>query len=154
MLRRQPDREYRVIGPEYLGQHPLGEPSRQRPLVDTLILRQFLAFVQRDGHSVIGLHEQVVLSENSGKEHPVPMLVGTFVHQTINGLISGTRVAAVAQLADVGAQAPAQLPLLRAHVRVRFAMMNGERLQRRPRPVLRRIAGGGNRSLKLLAECR
>ena len=104
MFPREPYLENRVIGPKHLRQHPLGKAGRQRPLVKIpSSFARFLAFLQCHGNSEGGLYEQMVLREKSGEQHAVPVLVGAFVHQTVDGLISGSCISSVAELAGVRA---------------------------------------------------
>ena len=140
-----------MIGPKYLGQHLVSKPPRHRPFVDVLVLRQLLALLQRNGDAFLRLDEQMVLGEKSGEQHSVPVLVGAFVYQVRDGLFPRA-ITPVSELAGVGAQPPAQRALLFAHMLVSFAMMHGERLQRRTSAGLRHVASLHHSSFKVSSD--
>ena len=142
------DPEYRMVRSEHLRQQAVGEARGERPLVDALLAGQLLAFVQGDGNTHLRFDEQIVLGEKASEQHAVPVLVGALVHQVVDRLTSRARIEAVAELAGMSAQPPAQSALLRAHVPVGLVVMHGERLQGGARAGLGHVPGFDDRSLE------
>ncbi len=86
MLRGELDLQQHVIGPEDLRQHPAGVSGRQDVAVGCPLRGcQLLALLEADRHAV-GVHQQVVLGQEPGEEHPVPVLVGELLGQVLDGL--------------------------------------------------------------------
>ncbi len=56
------------------------------------------------------MHEQIVLGQEAGKEHPMPVFVGQFLGELVD-LLLAVRLALVARLPSAGAEAIPQLPL-------------------------------------------
>ena len=94
------------------------------------------------------MHQQVVLGQEAGEQHPVPLLVGDLVGQ--EGQRVGFRV--IAQLAGHRAQAAAQLALRLVHGRERLGAGDGQRGQRGARRLLRGPAGGDDGVFEGFAE--
>ena len=87
VLRREADLEHGIVGPENLRQHPGRVTCRQRPAVRrTLVRRQLIALRQRDRHPFLLVNEQMVLGQEPGEQHPVPVLVGALVDQPVDRL--------------------------------------------------------------------
>src|ERR1035441_9590519 len=83
------------------------------------------------------MNEEMVLGQEPGEEHPVPVLVGAFVDEAAGGLRSGLRIALVAKLPSVGAQPIAKLPLVNAEMPARLRVADRQPLQRGPGRSLR-----------------
>ena len=132
MFAGEANRAGRVVRPEHLRQHALGEARGQRPLVGVLLLRQFRAFGQGDRDAQFRLDQQVVLGQEAGEQHAVRVLKGALVYHVIDRLRSRIGAEPVAELPGVGAQPQAQGALRAVHVLVGLGFGNGERLQRRP----------------------
>ena len=90
----------------------------------------------------------MVFGEESGEQHPVPVLISAFLHQAIDCLSAGACIAPVAELPGMGTQPPAERALLRAHVLVGFVLVHGEGFEGRPRTTLRHVAGVGDGALE------
>ena len=114
------DLEYRVVGPEDLREHSLGETGGQRPRILASLPSQLLALVHRDRHAGVGLDEQMVLRQETGEEHPVPVLVGDLMGETVNGLGATDCVAHVAELTAAGAETVAERSFRGRHGAVRL----------------------------------
>ena len=106
MFRCEPNHQGGMIGPKHLRQHPVGKPCRKRPLVDVFFLCQILAFIERDGET-LWLDQQVIFGEEPGEQHSMPMLVGAFMHQMVNGLGSRTCIPPISELPTMRSQAAA-----------------------------------------------
>ena len=70
------------------------EAGGERPLVHALLagalpLGQFLALVQRHRHAHLRLDEQVVLGEEAGEQHAMPVFVGALLDEAFDGLGAG-----------------------------------------------------------------
>ena len=83
------------VGLEHLRQHGVGETGGKRPLVHAFIalparavvlFGKRFALVQRDGDAHFRFDEQVVLGQEAGEQHPVPVLVGALLRQMVDGL--------------------------------------------------------------------
>ena len=96
------------------GQHPRGVPGGELPRLDPgspgSSSRNAAHLVQGDGDAV-GVDEQVVLGEEPGEEHPVPVLVGALGDEVVE-LLPVVAAERVAQLAAPGAEGDAQLSLI------------------------------------------
>ena len=57
---------------------------------------------------MLGVDQETILGKEAGKEHPVPLFVGTLDDEPLN-LLLATRLARVTELPGVGAQLDAQL---------------------------------------------
>ena len=117
------------------GPPPGGKAGRQLPAVcRALIGGQIIALFQGHGHRVVRvrIHEQVVLGQETCKEHAMPVLVGHLFDQPVHRLIF-TAVEAVPQLTAMDAQFPAQVLFLVAEVRVGFWFADAELLDGRTR---------------------
>ena len=141
VLPRRAQGEGRMVGAENLRQHAPAEARGERPLVRALVFGQLLALGERDGDAQFGLEQQAVLGEEASEQHAVPLLAGALLDQPVDGLPARARIAAVAELAGVDAQLAAQRALLRGHVRVGLALVDGQPFQRRARPALGNLAG-------------
>ena len=135
MLKGEGHIGYGQVGLEHLRQHGVGETGGKRPLVHAFIplparavvlFGKRLALVQRDGDAHFRFDEQVVLGEETGEQHPVPMLVGALLRQMVDGLGACAVVQPIAQLAGVGAQTAPQVPLRFVQVLVRVSIANRE----------------------------
>ena len=96
MLARKPNSGHRVVRPEHLRQHPLGETRSQGPAIHSLALGKFLALVERDGHCQLRLDQQVVLRQETGEQHGVPLFVGALLRQVIDPMRAGPSIHPVA----------------------------------------------------------
>ena len=131
VLRREADLEHGIIGPENLRQHPGRVACRQRPAVRrTFVRRQLIALRQRDRHPFLLVDEQMVLGQEPGEQHPVPVLVGALVDQAVDGLRSGLRIALVAKLPSVRPQPVTELALVHAEMPARLRAADRQPLQR------------------------
>ena len=110
---------------------------------------QLTALVEGDGDAQLGMDQQVVLDEELGEQHPVPLLVGAFFGEAAERSFSSE---AIVKLPGLGPQGIAELALLRRHGRVRLVGGNGQGSQRRTRRLLGSLAGGEDLPLKLGAE--
>ena len=126
LLRGEVDLQQHVVGAENLRQHPAGITRRKDEAVRgrwVSILGQFFALFQADGHAV-RVHEQMILGQEPGEEHPMPILVGEFLGQLVNGL-RFIRVPQVACLTAPGSQPVSQFLLLRSEMRERLGDIHG-----------------------------
>ena len=120
VLRRQDQFEDRRIEPEDLWQHAGGEPGRKLPSVGrTFIGGEVFTLFEGDGHGVIrvGIHQQIVLGQEAGKQHSVPVLVGDFFHKTIGSLFT-IRFTVIAQLPSMHSQTAAQVAIRFVQMRI------------------------------------
>ena len=101
MLDRQRDVKDRVIETKDLRQHPLREAARQLPPIHLLIARQLAALVEADCHARLGFNEQVVLGEEPGEQHPVPVLVSALLHEMVNRSDATPLITTITELPDM-----------------------------------------------------
>jgi hypothetical protein len=133
-FQRHLDRQGRAVGAEDVGQHACGVVAGDFPFatggrVETQlrVLGVFLAVGQAD-RVAVRVHQQIALGEEAGKEHAVPVLVGDFRDEVVDGLrVVGAQH--VAQCATMGAQAHAQFFLGIAGVGGGIPGTDGEGLQ-------------------------
>ena len=128
-LGRQGDGEGGVVAAEDAGQHPLREAPGHGPAILSPLAGQLLAIGQRDGDAFFGLDQQVVLGQEAGEQHAVPVLVGDLVGEALDLLHAGRRVEAVAELTPVRAEPPPQVLLVRRQRRVRPSIADGQHPQ-------------------------
>jgi len=115
----------RIIEPEDPRENLGGEPTGYRPPVGLAKgLGEFLAVLQRDRCSVLGVDEKVVLSEEPGEEKSVPLFVGALGDEKIK------LVARVAELTCLGSEAATQLAIVLAEVSGRTVGRDGEGAER------------------------
>ena len=100
-----------VGGAENAREHRFRERRRERPGVGALLTRQIFALLHRDRDAGGGLHEQVVLGEEAGEHHAVPVLVRDLAHEPVHRL-RPARAQRVPELPAVEPQAVPELPLL------------------------------------------
>ena len=84
MLGWQDKLEHRGIRTEDLRKHSRGEAGRDLPsIAGSLMCGQLVTFLKRDGDRLmrVGIHEKIVLGEEPGEQHPVPVLVGALSDQ-------------------------------------------------------------------------
>ena len=97
------------------------------------------------------------LRQEAREEHAMPVLVGAFGRQPIDGLHPPAFVAPIAELPAMGAQAIAQLALRRRHARPRLVVVHGKLLDDLARAGLGGAAGLSHgvfeRAAKLAGEC-
>src|SRR5207253_1803327 len=104
-----------VIRAKNLWQHPAGILSGQdEAVLGSFVLGQFIAFGQTDRYT-IGVHEQMVLSQKPGKEHPMPIFVGEFLGKLVD-LLFTVWFAQVTRLSGPGAQPIPECTLLVAEM--------------------------------------
>ena len=143
------DLEQRVVRPEDLRQHPLGAAGGEDPHVHAFFLGQFLGLGQADGHVLFRLDQQIVLGQEPGKEHPMPVLVGALADQVVDGQPAG-RVLPVPELPRPGAEMVAQFALGRLHVRVRLVVVDRQGFQGGASADLGRVAGLDDHALQFV----
>ncbi|WP_156427605.1 hypothetical protein [Thiohalocapsa sp. ML1] len=97
------------------------------------------------------MHQEPVLGEEAGEEHAVPVLVGGLVDEALD-VLAPVRATLVAELAAVGAQAPAQRALGLREVPRRVRLADAEMHQGRAGGGLRGVAGGDDDVLELAAQ--
>ena len=114
-----------MLRPKNLWQHGVGILRRQRPLVAPFVLSQVLAFVERYGDIALRLNQQIVLREEAGKQHAVPVFTSSLLHQMLNSMLSRACWDGP-KLASVRPQPLAQRALLHVHVSVELAAMHGK----------------------------
>ena len=71
----------------------------------------------------------MVLGQEAGKEHAVPMLVGDLFNQTVDFLNSGPGVTPVAQVPSVHPEAETEFPILLTEVSKRRGFTHTELFQ-------------------------
>jgi len=140
VLAGERDLQRGVVGPEHLREHPLGETAGEGPRIGALLAGEVLTLGDADRDLRLRLDQEIALGEESGEEHPVPVLVGALVDEMVDGLVTGAGVAPVAELAPVSAKAGAQRALLGRHVTEGLAVTHGEGLECRPRAGLGDLA--------------
>ena len=115
-------------------QHVGGETSGQFPAIGCAFLGgEVFAFFEGDCYGIIrvGIHQQIILRQEAGEQHPMPVLVGDLFHQKARGLFA-IRLAVIAQLPAVGPQATAQVAGLFGQVRIGGGFVCANLSQRRP----------------------
>jgi hypothetical protein len=90
-----------------------------------LLASQLANIVERNRHVMLGIEQQVVFGQESGKEHPVPMLVGASLNETLDFLSLPLRVATITELAAMRAELIAQSAVFRRHVSPGLVMVHG-----------------------------
>ena len=113
---------------------------------------QLLALLHRDGHARGRLNEQVILSQEASEQHTVPVFVGAFVDEPVDGLCAAFLVEHVAQLPAMGAKPIAQGPLLRRHGAMWLVMVDSQRSQRRSRTGFGSLSRIDDDLIKLLSQ--
>ena len=108
LLRRQRDLQHRIARAEDLREHALREVARKHQPVLAPLARELAALVQRERHARLGLDEQLVLREEAGEQHAMPVLVGALVLQPLDALRLLAFVELVSELPAVCAQAPSE----------------------------------------------
>ena len=114
MLGGQGELKYRRIEAKDLRQHAGGKPGGQFPTVGRAFIgSEVFTLFEGDRHRIVrvGIHQQIVLGQEAGKQHAVPVLVGDLFDQAVHGLDLAA-VQGITQLAAVNAQLAAQLPVL------------------------------------------
>ena len=144
---------------EDLRQHLAGKTGSQIPRIDRTLRQvgvggQLGALGQRDrnGRHRVRVHEQVAFGQPARKEHAVPVLVGDLLDEQVDRLRFGRRVTAVAQLAAVAAQPPAQPTLALAQVRKRRRPLDAQLFQQAARCPLGDVARSLDGALKVAAQ--
>ena len=82
-------------------------------MVLPLLPGQLLAVGQGDGNARLRLDQQIVLCQEAGEQHPVPMLVGDLMGESVDLLHAGLRIETVAELPPVRAQAAPEILIRR-----------------------------------------
>jgi len=158
----------RGVVAENLGQHAGGIAAGEFPAIGgAFVLGEFVAVGQGDGHAV-RVHEEVVLRQEAGEEHAVPVLVGDFPDQVADILDArsaltpgpspacGRGEKSVTQLAAVQAQAATQFGLVRGEVYGCLRLTHAQVLQGRTccgfGDVAGRLDGGFQAATQGLAE--
>jgi hypothetical protein len=100
----------RRAGVEDPGQHARGEASGDLPGVAVAGLQRQVGAVLQAHRRAGGVHQQLILGQEAGEEHAVPLLVGDLLDQQRG---AGGHIA-VAELAGAGAQGVAQAALIAA----------------------------------------
>ena len=100
-------------------------------MVLPLLSGQLLAVGQGDGNVRLRLDPQIVLRQEAGEQHPVPVLVGDLVGESVDLLYAGLLIAGllietVAKLTPVRAQATPQVLLGRRQRLVRPGIADRE----------------------------
>ena len=80
----------------------------------------------RHRRQLVGPDQEMVLRQEAGEQHPVPVLVGHLVDQAVDGLHAGIRIVPVSELAPVRSQAPPQVLIRRRHRQVRASVADRE----------------------------
>ena len=143
MLRRQGELKHRGIWSEDLRQHAGRKPGGQLPAVGRAFIGgQVFTLFEGDGHGTVRvrIHQQVVLGQEAGKEHAVPVLVGHLFDETVHGLFFPA-VEGVSELAAVNAQSLAQTALIGRKMGIGFCLPYSELPKGSPRRFFRRAAG-------------
>lgn len=127
-----------IVGEEDAGQHKGGITGSQFPGAGRAFLQSQLgAILQRDGHAV-RVQEQVVLGQEAGEQHAVPLLVGDLLDQLWNAF----GLAAAAELSGLGAEGAAEHLRLLAHRREGLRALDRKGDQGSLRRGFGRVAGG------------
>ena len=148
------DLQQHVVNPKDLGQHPTGVTSRQNEPVGSAFRRgQLLAFGQRDRHAV-RVHQQVILRQEAGEQHAVPVLVGKFLGELVDLLGDRRLVAPITGLDPPGSKLLAKRFVSQREVAERFGGIDGPPLERGTRDRFRQIAGLDDRCFPVVGEGR
>ena len=158
LLQREPvvdrelDLQQHVVGAEDFGKHPAGIFRRQDEAVRCpLRPRQFLALREGDRHAV-RVHQEVVLREEAGEEHPVPVFVSEFLGQPVDLLRLPRLVPPVARLPPTGAEPLAERLVRRREVLEWLGGVDRPPLQRRACHRFRQVACLDDHVFQLPAE--
>ena len=151
-LRGKLHREHGIVRPEDLGQHLRCPAPGRLPRILTPLPREFLALGKRDGHTRLRLDQKLVLGQEPGEQHPVPVLVGRLVRQAIDLLLTGPAVGPVPELPAVSAQTAPQFPLRVGHARIRLGVAHREHGQRFAGALFARPPGTLDRPRELVAQ--
>ncbi len=127
---RKSNLQHRVIRAKDLRQHLLGKTAGQGPKIGTFLLGQFLTLFQTNGHPHLRLDEEVIFRQETGKEHPMPVLVSTLLNQ-MRDLQFSVFVLLIPQLPRPGTKVVAKQTLFWTHMAVRLVMMHSQGLQGR-----------------------
>ena len=149
---RQGDLQDRIAGAEDVGQHGGGPGAGQGQPIAALRAGELLRLFEGDGDAGPGRDQEAGFGQETGEQHAVPVFVGTFLHQAVDALGAGCGIAAVAQLAAMGAQAAAQVALRLCHVAVGLGKVDGEGLQRLAGAFLGGGAGTADGAVQLAAQ--
>src|ERR1019366_3723101 len=154
VLHRQFHRTRRVVGAEDFWQLLRSEAGGNRPRVLKPDRRgEFLAIVQRHGHSMLRRDEEIVLQEKAGEEQPMPLVVGELLDEMLDLVSTAPCLAlAIPQLFGLGAEFAPQVALRLIHVPVGIWLMDGERFERLARAALGDLTGLLDRVFQLAAE--
>ena len=104
----------------------LGPPNALRPHTVATVI----GLRQRHGDAGFGFDEKLLLRQEAGEQHPVPVLVGHFVGEAVDRLSAGYRIAPVPELAPVRPQTSPQVLLRRGHRRVGAGVTDREHAER------------------------
>ena len=152
VLGREGDPVGGVVGPEDAGQHRRGVPGGEDPGVALALLGRELPDVGDRDRRALGVEQQVVLGEEPGEQHPVPLLVRDLLDEqwdaqrpdpAAQGL--GALAERGAQAAQLGRQAGRGLGVLDAET---GEGGSGRRLGQRPRT----RSGAGDRLVEVATE--
>ena len=140
----------RIVCPENLRQHPRGVPGGQRPAVGPFASRQLFALFQRY-RDTVGVHQELILSQEAGEEHLVPMLVSALPVKMVDALLA-VCLKHVAKLPAPGPELDTQIPLRGREVPRRLGLVDRQPLQCRPGAVFGRIAGRNDGPPQLVSQ--
>src|SRR5213075_787632 len=104
-----------------------------------------------DSDIALWLQEKVILCEQPGKEHPIPVLVGNLLQKVVDLLSLAAAVSIIAKLARMGAEADTQVTKVPGHSLVWFCLMNRKSLKRLPGPVFGNVPPGDDSLLEKLS---
>ena len=144
--------EHRIPCTEDLRQRGLSEPRSHRMWILAGFPRQSRAFVHGDGHSRVRFNQQIALSQESGKQHTMPVLIGNFMGEAVNSLRALGLVSHVAQLPAVCPETVSQRTFFNTHRPKGFMPINAERLQGLTGPFLRFLPSTLDRSIQTVSK--
>jgi hypothetical protein len=98
------------------------------------------------------MHKEVILSQEAGEEHAVPVFVGGLCDEPVDALDPGLRVQCISKLARMGPQTIAKEAVSWRNVSVRLARVNGELFERYSRAILSDVSRRDHRGFQLLAQ--
>jgi hypothetical protein len=136
LLQRQPGfgrerhLEGGVVRPEDARQHARGGAARVAPGILAAFAREIFALGHRDRDPRLRLDQELVLGQEAGEEHSVPVLVGHLVGEALDFLNVIRGIAPIAELATVRAEPLPKMLLVCRHSRVRPRAVDRERLER------------------------